>query len=337
MNRRLVWTACAWACAAAAGVAGSSPPAAAGKRPTFRVVRLPSLGGDEAVATGINNRGDVCGSSARADGVFRACVWSDGTVHDLGGFGEDASSSARAINDQGDVVGQSIDTACLWRGGQASEAFPPSFGVSVATAITRRGMIAGLFYEANGPPRSWTRKSAVRYLETPAGAAAARVSGANGRGHVVGEAVAGSGLPQACRWVSGAPQLLGTLPGGSWSAAFAVNEKGSIAGESAAEDGESHAFLWRSGRFRDLGTLGGPWSSARGLNDRGQVVGLSMTRRGDVHAFLWQDGRMLDLNDRLRPGFRGVLAAAAGINNRSEIICSGGDSDAGPALLLKPD
>ena len=81
---------------------------------------------------------------------------------------------------------------------------------------------------------------------------------------------------------------LGTLPGGTISAATAVNSFGQVVGYS---DGPptSHAFLWSKAHgMRDLGTLfaGGP-SWGAGINDLGHVTGGSWINEADNGAFLW--------------------------------------------------
>ena len=70
---------------------------------------------------------------------------------------------------------------------------------------------------------------------------------------------------------------LGTLPGGSASAAYSINNSGQVVGYSTTS-GNNHAFLYSGGTMNDLGTLpGGDGSSANSINNSGQVVGSSLT------------------------------------------------------------
>jgi probable HAF family extracellular repeat protein len=50
----------------------------------------------------------------------------------------------------------------------------------------------------------------------------------------------------------------------------------------------NHAFLWSRAHRIDLATLGGESSSASGINDHGAVVGQATTAGGDFHAVLWR-------------------------------------------------
>lgn len=71
------------------------------------MIDLGTLGGEISTAYGVNDVGQVVGSSERVPGerVFHAFLWEEGEMIDLGALGGFANSTARAINNSGQVVG----------------------------------------------------------------------------------------------------------------------------------------------------------------------------------------------------------------------------------------
>jgi probable HAF family extracellular repeat protein len=75
-------------------------------------------------ATDINAHGVVVGTSSAADSLFRAFVWENGAMHDLGAF-PGHNTAALAINDRGQILGglgrsyPVPDTAFVWENGHA--------------------------------------------------------------------------------------------------------------------------------------------------------------------------------------------------------------------------
>jgi len=235
---------------------------------------------------------------------------------DLGTLEGPCCSSATAINNRGDIVGQSnvgppmsAAHAFLWRAGHMSDLGTLGGNNSFATDI-------------------------------------------NDRGDVVGYSDTASGLMHAFLWRDGQMVDLGTL-GGDTSLATAVNDRGEITGLSFASAFELHAFLWRDGVMSDLGTLNGGFARAEDINNRGQVVGDSsvdgmnsvpvLWQRGTITAlsegfgdataindrgqvtglyfggngsFLWSNGRLTDLGTL--PG--ATFSQAYGINNHGQIV-----------------
>src|ERR1700712_4524429 len=91
------------------------------KVPTkYKLTDLGTLGGTDSVATGINDAGQVVGTSLTASNVHHATIWNGTTARDLGTLGG-TESFANAVNKVGEVVGSSftaagVEHAFIWNG-----------------------------------------------------------------------------------------------------------------------------------------------------------------------------------------------------------------------------
>jgi probable HAF family extracellular repeat protein len=224
----------------------------------------PLPGGTTSYAYGINDRGQIVGTSDVPDGSgtishYRAAVlWSDGgvvllppkpTYHTI--------YTAAGINENGEIagweyyIGSSLNsTAVLWTGGKM-EALP--------RGGTSQTIITGPQDQANA---------------------------INDLGLIVGEYEQrpdGTPVSLAVIWENKQPRTLG---GGK---ALAINNAGLIVG-ARKDRGTDRAQLWKDGAQRDLNELiaaDGGWLllRANGINEAGQIVGAGMLN-GQTRAFL---------------------------------------------------
>ena len=159
-------------------------------------------------------------------------------------------------------------------------------------------------------------------------------TGLNGHGQVIGySAVVTNGDSHGFLYQNGSMQDLGTLSGGTSSAANGINRLGQVAGDATTAQGAFHAFLY-SGGIQDLGTLGGNDSVANAINGNGQVVGWSglagvpeFGPDGSEHAFLYSGGTMQDLGSLNG----GQYSQATGINDSGQVV---GQSDIAPGSAV---
>ena len=140
-----------------------------------KAIDLGNLGGSSNnFAKGINNRGDVVGSSGVSNDIpFYGFLWTKekGKMQGLLPFGADAASLALAINDERDVTGISLDgnfnpRAVLWHHEKAFDLngmIPSTSPLYLITAcsINKSGEIIGLAVDSNGASHG--------YLLTPRG------------------------------------------------------------------------------------------------------------------------------------------------------------------------
>ncbi|MGB0716796.1 MAG: hypothetical protein ACPGXK_13015, partial [Phycisphaerae bacterium] len=78
---------------------------------TAGMTSLGTLGGEESVATDINDSGQVVGGAQTVGGVFRPFRWENGTMTDLGTLGADEENithRAEGVNASGNTVGRSF-------------------------------------------------------------------------------------------------------------------------------------------------------------------------------------------------------------------------------------
>jgi|HubBroStandDraft_1064217.scaffolds.fasta_scaffold00771_8 probable HAF family extracellular repeat protein len=225
---------------------------------------LPTLGGNNGVATGVNNLGQIAGwaETTTHDPTcispqvlqFEAVVYgANGEIQrQLAPFPGDSDSAATDINNLGQVVG--ISGICANAVGGASAAHAVLWENGTPTNIGNLGGVA------------WNTPTAI-----------------NNHGVIVGFSdlpgdSAASPNYHAFIWTKSAGIAdLGTLPGDSLSIAWGINDQGQVVGQSIDASGSSRAFFWQNGVMTDLNTLvaQGPLSLvyANDINDSGEIVG----------------------------------------------------------------
>jgi probable HAF family extracellular repeat protein len=213
-------------------------------------------------------------------------------VMDLGTLGGTASV-ARAINDRGQVVGESTinsgeNHAFIWENGRMRDLglFPGDL-FAAASDINNRGQVVGAGAADFSPHALLWENGRVIDL----GGTFSQAFAINNRGQIVGVTSGGAAL-----WQNGVLHNLASLSGGG-SEAFDINDKGVIVGYSTTATGESHAVMWTDGGIVDLGTLpGDDFSQALAINSQGQIVGTSSNiSQGVERAFIWENGAMREL------------------------------------------
>ena len=245
-----------------------------------KMTKLPTLGGLNGYAAGVNNEGQVVGWSETTfhdptcAGTqilqFEATMWGPGPnqIVALPPLAPDPDSAATAINDRGQVVGISGLCSVAVGGASAEHALlwenrvPHDLGNiggkawNTPVAINNRGVIAG-FANTTGDEHAaiaptafiWTRSSGMKPI----------------------------------------------LPYGSDTndIAFDLNEKNQVVGQSFnSNTGVLRAFLWQNGVMSDLNSLAIQPTAlsmvlAQGINDAGEIAGTAVdTVTGETVGFL---------------------------------------------------
>ena len=224
---------------------------------------LGTLGGPDAKAYGINQRGQIVGNSYIDSNInattgiptVHPFLWDNGKMIDLGSLGG-TISWAWWVNDSGQVLalsnlpGDQTHLGFVWERGVMTEL---SLGGTLGNPI-------------------WN----------------------NNAGDVVGwSTLSGSSLPyHAYIWSHGQINDIGTLPGTDCAFPFAINAGKQVVGESGLSCSNTRAFLWENGGpMVDLNALVEPSSDvtlfiAVYINDPGQILAEGTLPNGDTHTFL---------------------------------------------------
>ncbi len=308
---------------------------------TYSIIGVGPPSPIESKGFSINQAGQVAGWSRTAGNVPRAFLYSNGVMQDLGALGGSTGSFAFGINDAGQVVGSSGDTAFLFSNGVMQDIGTLGGPVSQAFAINNVGQVVGWSYtdpRAFNTPTPNPHSSIHAFLYSNGvmqdlgtlGGSFSAAYGINDSGEVVGTSGTTGGADDRGRafLYSGGVMLdLGTLEGLNTSAGFRINNTGQVVGWSSnvPSPGNGRAFLYGSGVMQNLGTLGsGTVSEAAGINNAGQVVGSSTTDGGfGQRAFLYSNGVIQDLNALLPSDSGWVLESALGINDAGQITGQG--------------
>jgi probable HAF family extracellular repeat protein len=263
-----------WSCSAFLGGAGKKCLGFVWQDGTMSP--LPTLGGPNGFAAGVNARGQIVGwaETPFADGTctlpqklrFRAVLWDpkQGSKQELPPFGTDATSAATAINDRGEVVGISGD--CDVAVGRRSARHALLWDHGVPTDI---GNLGGDFWHT--PMAINARGDIVGFSNPPGGD------------------LAGDDF-RAFLWTrAGGIVDLKTFGDDPSSQALGINSRGQIVGASCAD--LCRAVIWLDGRIHELkefvepGFTGYLWS-ARGINDAGLITGRMFDADGNARPYI---------------------------------------------------
>ena len=259
----------------------------------YAITNLETLPGDSySYASGINNQGQVVGTSGSNTGS-RAFLYSGGTMTNLGTLPGDNFSYAYGINDQGQVVGFSVGgnppRAFLYTGGTMTNLGTlPGDSSSYAYGINNQGQVVGSSSGNSGGRAFLYTGGTMTNLGTLPGDSSSSASAINNQGQVVGSSSGNDGT-RAFLYTGGTMSSLGTLPGDTFSSASAINNQGQVVGYSGGNSG-GRAFLYSGGGMFDLNGLiptGSGWtvSSVSAINDSGQIAGTG-TIGGQSRAFI---------------------------------------------------
>jgi probable HAF family extracellular repeat protein len=245
------------------------------------MIALPLLGGNNGSASQVNDRGaavgtaendtldTTCPSGSSQKLQFKPVLWREGTVQELPTYPGDTDGNAYAINDQGQVAGDSGECA----------AFNPIWQTNLQS-------LHALLWE-NGHAIDLGNLGGTGHGN---GIQAVNL---NNAGQVVGFSdIEGNAAFHAFLWTrETGMQDLGAVGDDVSSAAIGINDAGQVVGVSLDANFNPRAFLRHQGQLLDLNTLIPASSSlflatACSINDAGEITGIAFDKTGDVHAYV---------------------------------------------------
>jgi len=317
--------------------------------------QLPALGPTaESEAHGINERGVVVGQAqtgavdSTGFPVFRAVMWKDRQVMNLGTLSKNPSPAFLGANGSGALAVNNLDQATgigvtdipdptapgstqihgfFWDG-KMHDLGTLGGPFSFAGSVNDLGQVGGVSTTAPDPvtgqsvQRAFIWERGHMFDVGTLGGTFGDGLALNNRGQAIGSStLAGDTELHGFLWERGKIRDLGTL-GGTFSSTQWLSENGHVAGLASLADEFVHGFLWRDDKMEDLGTLDDdPCSVAEAMNSKDQVVGISSPDCGEGgRAFLWEDGEMVDLNKLIPAGSSLQLVYSLHINDRGEIL-----------------
>lgn len=205
-------------------------------------IQLPTLGGLNGSATGVNNAGQVVGWASTFTSIdidnHAGFVWQNGSLSGLG------PGEATAINNAGQIL--ISDSLRQLDGSVISLGVLPGSTSSRGIALNDTGQVTGVSFENDGTPHGFLWAGGTLTALGTLGGRSSSPRSINAAGLIVGNSALPDGRSHAFLYRSGQIQDLNTLTDGAsgweFTVAVGINTAGQIIG-SGSFQGSTHDFL----------------------------------------------------------------------------------------------
>lgn len=322
----------------------------AASRPRYEVVDLGVVpgGGYPVQGRGINNAGQLTAYALASNLHYRACVFENGALRDLG-VGTNGSFPRR-LNEAGQIIGhfdtdwdpitKGRDHAFLYSGGNVTD-LSALFGRYLAVnGMNNAGHIVGDAETDDGTsivPFIYSN-GVFQLIHLPD----VQFVDVNDAGHILATInhpgpMLGEFTTRAAIYKNGRIIELRLPRRSLWSIGLFLNKRGHAIGYGAGADQLGRGFVWSKGHARTVRPLHGDTVTfLDDLNNSGEAVGHSSVPDFGSRAILWRDGRTHDLNRMISKNSGWELHAAFGLNDRGQIVGVGSFGGEYRGFLLNP-
>lgn len=280
----------------AAGVAGT----AGNKSYAYTFTALTCTGLPNLFAEGINNLGQIVGTSATTSETSVGFLYNNGTCTSIAFSGAD-STNLTGINDASQIVGdwstgdQDPGGVFIYQNGQFT-VFPndpnaafcgAGFFCTTPEGIDDDGQVVGFYYDGKTNHGFLYNNGNFTTIDD-LGAFSDYLISINGDTHVagswLGDGSAYNGFyyePENNTFVEIA------YPGASQTLVNAINDNNQLVGEYYDSNDKIHGFLYSKGTYTTIDFNGAAETELNGINDKGQIVGrYSMTTLPFTNTFI---------------------------------------------------
>jgi len=260
-------------------VAASLPASAASFN--FSVFDVP--GAVATYANGINNSGEIVGTTINSSGVQQGFVDNGGSFTYIN-VPNAAVTTVQGVNNAGTIVGSYLDSGGVTHGFTDVGGTISTFNVSVSGAtgtsimgINSSGQMIGYYSDSSFVQHGFSLVGSTVTTIGPSGATTSSATGVNASGQIVGYTTTGF-LDNGGTYTA--------VTDGTHTQPNGINTAGQIVGDFANTTGE-HGFLDIAGVFTTIDApLGLGSTDVTGLNDSGTMVGYYEDAAGNIDSFI---------------------------------------------------